>query len=60
MLILAPFGKARQVIENILRFSVKNVRAVFMNENSCIVIMIVSVATDVLAEELELQRKYFE
>ena len=49
MLIVAPVGEARKVIENLLRVGVKSVRAVAMNQNSMIVIFVVGVAGDVQA-----------
>jgi hypothetical protein len=49
MLVTAPCGKARQVIENLWRIGVENVRAVFVHENAGRVVMIECISTDVVA-----------
>ena len=47
MLVLPPFGETGEVVEDLSRVRVKNMRTVFMNQNARVIVMIVSVAADV-------------
>src|SRR4051812_47510430 len=49
MLIRAPGGEAREVIENLFRVRVKDMRPVFVDEDPGRVVFIVSVSADVIA-----------
>ena len=46
MFIVAPFGEERQIVEYILRIGMEDVRAVFVNQNAGLIVMIVGVAAD--------------
>ena len=49
VLILAPRGETRKVIENVFGVGVENMRAVFVNEYSGLVVTVVGVAGDMRA-----------
>src|SRR5205085_8392772 len=46
MLISTPFGKARKIFKNISRIGVKNMRAIFMNQQPIVIVMVISVSRD--------------
>ncbi len=49
VLVPAPLGELREVIEDLARVRVENVRAVFVHEHARVVVMVVGVARDVVA-----------
>ncbi len=49
MFVGTPSGELRKVLKHIPRVGMKDVRAVFMNQNAVIVIVVVGVPTDVVA-----------
>ena len=49
MLIPAPLGELRQVIEDVARVGVEDVRPVFVDEDARLVVVVVGVARDVVA-----------
>ena len=49
MLVAAPLRELREVIKNLARVRVENVRAVFVDQDARLVVMVVGVARDVVA-----------
>ena len=49
VLVLAPGGEARKIIENLLRVRMENMRSVFVHEDAGGIVMIVGIAADVTA-----------
>jgi hypothetical protein len=46
MLILAPLGESRQVLEDVARVGVKDMRPIFVDQDAVVVVLVVGVAAD--------------